>query len=100
MTAASLSSTRRSYGPFENERILGEAAQPFREKVVITSKFGWNVDAETGQRLPGLNSRPEHIKSAVEGTLKRLHTDRVDLLYQHRVDPQVPIEDVAGRSSG
>ena len=69
---------------------------PFRDKVVITSKFGWNIDLETGQRRPGLNSRPEHIKLAVEGMLKRLRTDRIDLLYQHRVDPQVPIEDVAG----
>jgi aryl-alcohol dehydrogenase-like predicted oxidoreductase len=63
---------------------------------VITSKFGWNIDLETGQRRPGLNSRPAHIKLAVEGMLKRLRTDRIDLLYQHRVDPQVPIEDVAG----
>jgi aryl-alcohol dehydrogenase-like predicted oxidoreductase len=69
---------------------------PFRDKVVITSKFGWNIDQQTGQRLPGLNSRPEHIKVVVEGMLKRLRTDRIDLLYQHRVDPQVPIEDVAG----
>jgi aryl-alcohol dehydrogenase-like predicted oxidoreductase len=63
---------------------------------VIASKFGWNIDLETGERLPGLNSRPGHIKSAVEGMLKRLRTDRIDLLYQHRVDPQVPIEDIAG----
>ena len=85
-----------AYGPFENERILGEAIQSFRNKVVITSKFGWNIDLETGERRPGLNSKPEHIKLAVEGSLKRLRTDRIDLLYQHRVDPQVPIEDVAG----
>lgn len=85
-----------AYGPHENERILGEAIAPFRDKVVITSKFGWNIDLETGARGPGLNSRPEHIKLAVEGMLKRLRTDRIDLLYQHRVDPQVPIEDVAG----
>ena len=85
-----------AYGPFENERILGEAIEPFRDRVVITSKFGWNIDLETGQRRPGLNSRPEHIKLAVEGSLKRLRTDHIDLLYQHRVDPQVPIEDVAG----
>jgi aryl-alcohol dehydrogenase-like predicted oxidoreductase len=70
--------------------------EPFRNQIVIASKFGWNIDLETGERLPGLNSRPEHIKSAVEGMLKRLRTDRIDLLYQHRVDPQVPIEDVAG----
>jgi aryl-alcohol dehydrogenase-like predicted oxidoreductase len=85
-----------AYGPHEVERILGEAVAPIRNKVVITSKFGWNIDLETGKRLPGLNSRPEHIKQAVEGMLRRLRTDRVDLLYQHRVDPQVPIEDVAG----
>ena len=85
-----------AYGPFEVERILGEGIAPFREKVVITSKFGWNIDLETGERRPGLNSKPEHIKLAVAGMLKRLRTDRIDLLYQHRVDPQVPIEDVAG----
>jgi aryl-alcohol dehydrogenase-like predicted oxidoreductase len=85
-----------AYGPWEVERILGEGIATFRNKVVITSKFGWNIDQETGQRRPGLNSRPEHIKVVVEGMLKRLRTDRIDLLYQHRVDPQVPIEDVAG----
>ena len=85
-----------AYGPHEVERILGEGVAPFRDKVVITSKFGWNIDLETGERRPGLNSRPDHIKLAVEGMLKRLRTDRIDLLYQHRVDPQVPIEDVAG----
>ncbi|BAR55273.1 aldo-keto reductase [Bradyrhizobium diazoefficiens] len=73
---------------------------PFRDKVVIASKFGWDIDLETGERRPGLNSRPEHIKLAVEGMLKRLRTDRIDLLYQHRVDPQVPIEDVAGAVKG
>lgn len=85
-----------AYGPFEVERILGEGVAPFRDKVVIATKFGWNIDQETGKRLPGLNSRPEHIKKVVEGMLKRLRTDRIDLLYQHRVDPEVPIEDVAG----
>jgi aryl-alcohol dehydrogenase-like predicted oxidoreductase len=85
-----------AYGPHECERILGEAIASFRDKVVITSKFGWDVDLETGERRPGLISRPERIKAAVEGMLKRLRTDRIDLLYQHRVDPQVPIEDVAG----
>lgn len=85
-----------AYGPFEVERILGEAVAPFRDKVVIETKFGWNIDQKTGQRLPGLNSRPEHIKLVVEGMLKRLRTDRIDLLYQHRVDPAVPIEDVVG----
>lgn len=88
--------TAEAYGPFENERILGEAVNPFRDKIKITSKFGWNIDPNTGERGPGLNSRPEHIKLAVEGSLKRLGTDHIDLLYQHRVDPQVPIEDVAG----
>ncbi|MGD9561223.1 MAG: aldo/keto reductase [Pyrinomonadaceae bacterium] len=85
-----------AYGPWENERILGEAIQPFRNKVQITSKYGWNIDQETGRRLPGLNSKPDHIKRVVENSLKRLRTDRIDLLYQHRVDPEVPIEDVAG----
>jgi len=88
--------TAEAYGPFECERILGESITPFRNKVVITSKFGWNIDPETGQFQMGLNSKPEHVKRAVEGSLKRLRTDRIDLLYQHRVDPQVPIEDVAG----
>ena len=88
--------TAEAYGPFECERILGESIASFRKKVVITSKFGWNIDLETGERRPGLNSKPDHIKSAVEGSLKRLRTDRIDLLYQHRVDPEVPIEDVAG----
>ncbi|MGH8855498.1 MAG: aldo/keto reductase [Telluria sp.] len=85
-----------AYGPHEVERILGEGVAPFRNQVVIASKFGWNVDLETGKRMPGLNSRPARIKQAVEGMLRRLRTDRIDLLYQHRVDPQVPIEDVAG----
>lgn len=87
--------TAEAYGPLECERILGESIAPFRNKVVITSKFGWSIDPETGRMSGGLNSRPEHIKQAVEGSLKRLRTDRIDLLYQHRVDPQVPIEDVA-----
>ncbi len=85
-----------AYGPHEVERILGEGVASFRNEVIIASKFGWNIDLETGVRRPGLNSRPEHIKLAVEGMLRRLRTDRIDLLYQHRVDPQVPIEDVAG----
>jgi aryl-alcohol dehydrogenase-like predicted oxidoreductase len=85
-----------AYGPHEVERILGEGVAPIRNKVAITSKFGWNIDLETGERRPGLNSQPAHIKRAVDGMLKRLRTDRIDLLYQHRVDPQVPIEDVAG----
>jgi aryl-alcohol dehydrogenase-like predicted oxidoreductase len=85
-----------AYGPLEVERILGEGAEPFRDKVVLATKFGWNIDPETGRRLPGLNSRPDHIRVVVDAMLKRLRTDRIDLLYQHRVDPQVPIEDVAG----
>ncbi len=85
-----------AYGPHEVERILGEGVAGFRNEIVIASKFGWDIDLETGERRPGLNSRPAHIKLAVEGMLKRLKTDRIDLLYQHRVDPAVPIEDVAG----
>lgn len=88
--------TAEAYGPFENERILGEAIEPFRDEVVITSKFGFDIDPDSGERGPGRNSRPAHIKRAVEGMLRRLRTDRIDLLYQHRVDPEVPIEDVAG----
>jgi aryl-alcohol dehydrogenase-like predicted oxidoreductase len=85
-----------AYGPHEVERLLGEAVAPIRDQVQITSKFGWNIDQETGERRPGLNSKPEHVKRVVDGMLKRLRTDRIDLLYQHRVDPEVPIEDVAG----
>lgn len=85
-----------AYGPFEVERILGEAVASFRNQIVIETKFGWNIDQDTGKRLPGLNSQPGHIKLVVEGMLKRLRTDRIDLLYQHRVDPAVPIEDVVG----
>ncbi len=85
-----------AYGPHEVERILGEGIASFRDQVAITSKFGWNIDLETGERRPGLNSQPAHIKLAVDGMLKRLKTDRIDLIYQHRVDPAVPIEDVAG----
>jgi len=85
-----------AYGPFEVERILGEALKPIRNKVSIETKFGWNINQETGQFMMGLNSQPDHIKLVVDGMLKRLQTDRIDLLYQHRVDPNVPIEDVAG----
>jgi aryl-alcohol dehydrogenase-like predicted oxidoreductase len=88
--------TAEVYGPFTNEELVGEALAPFREQVVIATKFGWEIDPETGERSGGLNSRPEHIKVATEGMLRRLKTDRIDLLYQHRVDPDVPIEDVAG----
>ena len=85
-----------AYGPHEVERILGEGVAPFRDQVQIATKFGWNIDLETGERRPGRNSNPDHIKRVVEGMLTRLRTDRIDLLYQHRVDPEVPIEDVAG----
>jgi aryl-alcohol dehydrogenase-like predicted oxidoreductase len=88
--------TAEVYGPFANEELVGEALAPFRDRVVIATKFGWNIDPKTGQQSPGLDSRPEHVKVATEGMLKRLRTDRIDLLYQHRVDPNVPIEDVAG----
>ncbi len=92
--------TAEAYGPWECEKILGEAVSSFRNKIVIETKYGWNIDQKTGQRLPGLNSRPEHIKEVVEAMLKRLRTDRIDLLYQHRVDPAVPIEDVVGAIQG
>jgi aryl-alcohol dehydrogenase-like predicted oxidoreductase len=88
--------TAEVYGPFTNEELLGEALAQFRAEVVIATKFGWNVDPDTGKQNAGLNSRPEHIRVAVEGMLKRLKTGYIDLLYQHRVDPDVPIEDVAG----
>jgi aryl-alcohol dehydrogenase-like predicted oxidoreductase len=88
--------TAEVYGPFQNEEIVGEALAPFRDRVVIATKFGWDIDLETGKHLGRLNSRPDHIKAATEGMLKRLRTDRIDLLYQHRVDPDVPMEDVAG----
>ena len=88
--------TAEAYGPFESEAIVGEALQPVRDEVVIASKFGWDIDPATGQRTGGLNSRPDHIRVAIDGMLQRLRTDRIDLVYQHRVDPAVPIEDVAG----
>jgi len=88
--------TAESYGPFVNEEIVGEALAPFRDDVVIASKFGFNIDPDTGKRLGGVDSRPARIRRAVEGSLRRLKTDRIDLLYQHRVDPAVPMEDVAG----
>ncbi|MCU0647848.1 MAG: aldo/keto reductase [Gemmatimonadaceae bacterium] len=95
-TGVTFFDTAEAYGPHECERILGEAIAPFRNEVAITSKFGWSVDPDTGVRGPGLNSRPSHIPRVVDGMLRRLRTDRIDLLYQHRVDPAVPIEDVAG----
>jgi aryl-alcohol dehydrogenase-like predicted oxidoreductase len=88
--------TAETYGPFNNEDLVGEALEPLRKDVVIATKFGHNIDLVTGERLGPLNSRPEHIKAATEGMLKRLRTDHIDLLYQHRVDPSVPMEDVAG----
>jgi len=88
--------TAESYGPFANEELVGEALQPIRDKVVIATKFGFDIDLETGERSGGTNSRPEHIKRVAEACLKRLRTDHIDLFYQHRVDSEVPIEDVAG----
>lgn len=88
--------TAEVYGPFANEELVGEALASFRNQVVLATKFGFDIDQATGQNLSGLNSRPEHIRQVVEGSLKRLRTDVIDLLYQHRVDPNVPIEDVAG----
>jgi aryl-alcohol dehydrogenase-like predicted oxidoreductase len=86
--------TAEVYGPFTNEEVVGEALTPFRDQVVIATKFGFHFDANGKQA--GLNSRPEHVKEVAEASLKRLNTDRIDLFYQHRVDPEVPIEDVAG----
>jgi aryl-alcohol dehydrogenase-like predicted oxidoreductase len=88
--------TAEAYGPFLSEEIVGEALQGIRDKVVLETKFGFDIDPATGQRRGGLNSRPDHIKRVVEAQLRRLKTDRIDVLIQHRVDPQVPIEDVAG----
>jgi aryl-alcohol dehydrogenase-like predicted oxidoreductase len=88
--------TAEVYGPFTNEELVGEALAPFRGQVVIATKFGWKANPEDGGKWTALDSRPEHIKEAVEGSLKRLKTDVIDLYYQHRVDPNVPIEDVAG----
>src|ERR1700730_7119767 len=88
--------TAEAYGPFTNEELVGEALAPFRGKVVIATKFGFELDPKGGPQWVGLNSRPEHIKQVVEGSLKRLNVDAIDLLYQHRVAPDVPIEDVAG----
>jgi aryl-alcohol dehydrogenase-like predicted oxidoreductase len=91
--------TAEVYGPFTNEELVGEALAPVREQVVIATKFGFDLDPKTGQQR-GLNSRPEHIKQVAEASLKRLKTDVIDLFYQHRVDPDVPIEDVAGAVKG
>jgi aryl-alcohol dehydrogenase-like predicted oxidoreductase len=88
--------TAEAYGPFANEELVGEALGPIRDKVVIATKFGFDIDPETGRRSGGTNSQPQHIKAVAEAALKRLKTDRIDLFYQHRVDLNVPIEDVAG----
>jgi aryl-alcohol dehydrogenase-like predicted oxidoreductase len=88
--------TAEAYGPFANEELVGEALLPVRDKVTIATKFGFDIDLETGKRSGGTNSKPEHIKLVANASLKRLRTDYIDLFYQHRVDPDVPIEDVAG----
>ncbi|WP_449429743.1 aldo/keto reductase [Rhodanobacter umsongensis] len=88
--------TAEAYGPFANEELVGEALAPVRDRVVIATKFGFDIDLQTGERRSGVNSRPEHIKAVAEASLKRLGTDRIDLFYQHRVDPDVPMEEVAG----
>jgi aryl-alcohol dehydrogenase-like predicted oxidoreductase len=88
--------TAEVYGPFTNEELVGEALAPLRGRVVIATKFGWKPEVNGGPRWTGLDSRPEHIKEVAEGSLKRLKVDAIDLFYQHRVDPEVPIEDVAG----
>ncbi len=89
--------TAEVYGPFINEELVGEALAPFREQVVVATKFGFDINPDGGlPAIRGVNSRPEHIREAVDGSLKRLRFETIDLLYQHRVDPNVPIEDVAG----
>src|SRR4051794_19576401 len=91
--------TAEIYGPFTNEELVGEALQPVRDQVVIATKFGFRIDPATG-RQAGTDSRPERIREVCEASLKRLRTDHIDLFYQHRVDPDVPIEDVAGAGEG
>jgi aryl-alcohol dehydrogenase-like predicted oxidoreductase len=88
--------TAEAYGPFLNEELVGKALQPIRDKVTIATKFGFDIDLATGARTGGTNSRPEHIMQVADASLKRLRTGHIDLFYQHRVDPDVPIEDVAG----
>ena len=88
--------TAEAYGPFVNEELVGEALAPVREQVIIATKFGFDIAPKTGERSGGVNSHPAHIRAVAEASLKRLRTDHIDLLYQHRVDPSVPIEDVAG----
>src|ERR1700685_974736 len=88
--------TAEAYGPFANEELVGEALAPFRDQVVIATKFGFKIDPKADRPVAGVDSRPEHIREVAEASLKRLKTDIIDLFYQHRVDPNVPIEDVAG----
>lgn len=88
--------TAEAYGPFTNEELVGEALEPMRDKVVIGTKFGFDIDLETGKRGPGTNSRPDRIKAVADACLKRLRTEYIDIFYQHRVDENVPIEEVAG----
>lgn len=88
--------TAEVYGPWTNEEMIGEALAPIRNRIKIATKFGWDIDQATGKHLGGVNSRPAQIRRSIEGSLKRLRTDHIDLYYQHRVDPEVPIEDVAG----
>jgi aryl-alcohol dehydrogenase-like predicted oxidoreductase len=88
--------TAEVYGPWTNEEMVGEALAPVRDHVKIATKFGWDIDQDTGEHRGGVNSKPEQIRRAVEGSLRRLGTDHIDLYYQHRVDPEVPMEDVAG----
>src|ERR1700757_1332724 len=88
--------TAESYGPFVNEELVGEALAPVRDQVVIATKFGFGIEPNTGSRTGGLNSRPDHIKQVADASLKCLKVEAIDLFYQHRVDPDVPIEEVAG----
>lgn len=88
--------TAEAYGPFANEELVGAALEPFRDQVIIATKFGFDIDPNTGSRSGGVNSRPEHIRQVADASLRRLKVETIDLFYQHRVDPDVPIEDVAG----
>lgn len=88
--------TAEAYGPFKSEAIVGEAIKPFRKEIVLATKYGWDIDQATGQRTGKVNSKPAHIKRVVDNMLKRLQTDYIDLLYQHRADPEVPVEEIAG----
>lgn len=88
--------TAEAYGPFANEALVGEALEPIRDKVTIATKFGFDIDLDSGKRSGGTNSRPEHIKAVADASLKRLRTNHIDFFYQHRVDPNAPIENVAG----